>query len=256
MVSCKEYFEIKQNLLQMQQKKPILVIFQIDDNAASNAYIRGKKKDCEKIGIQVEHFKLKSEQLSQEDFETLIKQVGEIPSYTGILIQLPIPDKYDLESLIALIPKEKDVDGFKKDSPFYPCTAKGIIDWLNYNSINVQGKDVVVIGRSNIVGKPLVNMLIEQGATVTCCNSHTKDIQQYTKNAEIVISAVGKPYIWDASYFSDKTKLIIDVGISRVDGMLVGDVDSTNISDSTYVTPVPGGVGLLTRIALLENLYF
>lgn len=258
MISCKDYAtyakgELKEKIEKL-RKKPCLVVFQVDDDAASNSYIKGKRKDCEEVGIEFVHKKVDSNIVSQEDFEDIVMSESIDSKVSGIIIQLPISKKYDLENLERYISINKDVDGFRCNSNFKPCTPKGIIDWLEFNEIDLSGKDVVVIGRSDIVGKPLVNMFIEKGATVTCCNSKTENIKYYTRNADIVVSAIGKPKYFDSKYFK-QGQVIIDVGINRDEnGKLCGDINSKYIYNS-YVTPVPCGVGLLTRTALLQNVY-
>lgn len=258
MISCKDYVayakgELKEKIEKL-KTKPRLVVIQVDDDPASNSYIKGKRKDCEEVGIEFIHKRINSDIVSQIEFEDMVSSESADPKVNGIIIQLPIPEKYDLERLKNCIVPNKDVDGFRVDSEFKSCTPKGIIDWFEFNEINLQGKDVVVIGRSDIVGKPLVNMFIEKGATVTCCNSKTENIKYYTRNVDIVVSAIGKPKHFDSKYFK-QGQVIIDVGINRDEnGKLCGDVDSKYIYDS-YVTPVPGGVGLLTRISLLQNVY-
>lgn len=254
--SCKEYVEIRKEILKKEvekmDRKPCLCVIQIDNDPASNSYIKGKKKDCDEIGVSFRHLQYNSADLDQNSLENCVLQVVNDVSVDGLIIQLPIPKKYNLDKLLAYIPSDKDVDGFRKDSCFKPCTPKGIMDWLAYNDVELSGKDVVVIGRSDIVGKPLTNMMIEKGATVTCCNSKTKDLKRYTQNADIVVSAIGKAKYFDSTYFKQR-QIIIDVGINRDrNGKLCGDVDYSFIYNS-YVTPVPNGVGRLTRLALLEN---
>ncbi len=255
--SCKEYVEIRKKALKEEiskfKRKPCLAVIQVDDNPASTSYIKGKKKDCEEVGIEFIHSHIDSERMSQIDLQNLIKAYCEEESNVdGIIIQLPIPDKYNLDRLLENIPAAKDVDGFRRDSCFKPCTPKGIMDWLDYNKVELSGKDVCVIGRSNIVGKPLVNMMIDAGATVACCNSKTKDLKYYTRNADIVVSAIGKAKYFDSTYFK-QGQIIVDVGINRDEnGKLCGDVDGKYVYDS-YVTSSPGGIGLTTRLSLLEN---
>ena len=260
-VSCKEYVQIKKENLKKRisllNKKPCLCVVQIGNNAASNSYIKGKKKDCEEVGIEFMHCHIEEyEKISETMMMDIVRDLDRSRSIDGIIIQLPIPDKYDVEKLQKCISAEKDVDGFRRDSDFEPCTPKGIIDWLDYNNYDYAGKDVVVIGRSKIVGKPLVNMLIDKGATVTCCNSKTLYLEYFTQNADLIVSAIGKPKHFDGLSFN-YPEIIIDVGINKdKDGKLCGDVDRESVErvfDDTYVTPVPGGVGLLTRVALLEN---
>lgn len=259
-VSCKDYVEIKKKKLKEEirhfNRKPVLAVIQIDNDQASNSYIKGKQKDCDEIGIEMRHVNIYSNVAGQKEVECIIKDIAKSDA-DGIIIQLPIPDKYDLERLQHLIPPEKDVDGFRKGSCFKPCTPKGIIDWMEYNDFEFEGKDCCVLGRSKIVGLPLTNMLIEKGATVTCCNSTTPSTWYYTRNADYAFSAVGVPNYFDFSDFQDFCELVVDIGINRDEnGKLCGDVNNAGFESSlndTYVTPVPGGVGLLTRLALMQN---
>lgn len=259
-VSCKDYVEIKKKELKEEikhlDKKPVLAVIQIDNDQASNSYIKGKQKDCDEIGIEMRHVNIYSNVAGQKEVECIIKDIAKSDA-DGIIIQLPIPDKYDLERLQHLIPPEKDVDGFRRDSCFKPCTPEGIIDWMEYNNFEFKGKDCCVLGRSKIVGLPLTNMLIEKGATVTCCNSTTPSTWYYTRNADYAFSAVGVPNYFDFSDFQDFCELVVDIGINRDEnGKLCGDVNNAEFESSlndTYVTPVPGGVGLLTRLALMQN---
>lgn len=259
-VSCKDYVEIKKKELKEEikhlDKKPVLAVIQIDDDQASNSYIKGKQKDCDEIGIEMRHVNIYSNTTEQKEVECVITDIAKSDA-DGIIIQLPIPDKYNLERLQHLIPPEKDVDGFRKDSCFKPCTPKGIIDWMEYNNFEFEGKDCCVLGRSKIVGLPLTNMLIEKGVTVTCCNSTTPSTWYYTRNADYAFSAVGVPNYFDFSDFQDFCELVVDIGINRDEnGKLCGDVNNAGFESSlndTYVTPVPGGVGLLTRLALMQN---
>ena len=259
-VSCKDYVEIKKKELKEEiqhfNRKPVLAVIQIDNDQASNSYIKGKQKDCDEIGIEMRHVNIYSNVAGQKEVECIIKDVAKSDA-DGIIIQLPIPDKYDLDRLQHLIPPEKDVDGFRRDSCFKPCTPKGIIDWMEYNNFEFKGKDCCVLGRSKIVGLPLTNMLIEKGATVTCCNSTTPSTEYYTRNADYAFSAVGVPNYFDFSDFQDFCGLVVDIGINRDENeKLCGDVNNAGFESSlndTYVTPVPGGVGLLTRLALMQN---
>lgn len=259
MISCKDYVEKRKETLKSKVKKlntkPCLVVVQIGNDAASNSYIKGKKKDCDEIGVKMIHHHIMNEELSQKEVENIIEQYNADDSVDGIIIQLPISEKYNKHKLQRCISPSKDVDGFRNNSWHKACTPKGIMNWLKYNRVNLEGKEVVVIGRSEIVGKPLVNMMIEQGATVICCNSKTKDISAYTENADIVVVAVGKPKYFGFKYFMPG-QIIIDVGINRdEDGKLCGDVDVEDLGEmmKLFVTPIPNGVGLLTRLALLEN---
>lgn len=257
-ISCKEYVQILKQQLKEKvsalENKPKLCVIQIGDDLASNTYIKNKKKVAEEVGISCEHIHIE-ENISQKVLESLVVSQNAKCNVDGIIIQLPIPDKYDIERLQQCISPEKDVDGFRGDSCFKPCTPKGIIDWLKFNNINLVGKNVTVLGRSKIVGRPLVNMLIDESATPTCCNSHTENIGFHTMTADIIISAIGKAkYL--KKYFSGN-QIIIDVGINKDENdKLCGDVDRGFVEEyynDTYVTPVPGGVGLLTTITLMKN---
>lgn len=259
MVEILDYVEKRKQKLKEEvstfERKPHLTVIQIGNDKASASYIKSKKKLCEEIGIGFKHIHIENyEEVSESEME--MKIFKENVDTSGVILQLPIPQKYDVECLQTYIFPENDVDGFLNDSEFTQCTPKGIMDWLDYNNYDFIGKNITVIGRSKIVGKPLINMLIDKGATVTCCNSKTKDLRKHTCNADMVISAVGKAKFLDSSYFTN-TELVIDVGINRdKDGKLCGDVDyeeATNTLDGIYVTKVPNGVGKLTTISLVEN---
>lgn len=258
-VSCKEYCSRKKKEIEERLGKleriPTLVVIQIDDNKASNTYIKGKEKDCKEVGIDFVHFKLDSDKYTQEDLCRTLRLFSLDELIDGIIVQLPIPEKYNIEELLDNISPDKDVDGFRKDSRFNPCTPKGIIDWLEYNNYDFTGKQVAVLGRSKIVGKPLVNMIIDRGSTVISCNSHTENIQKHTRDSDLVISAVGKANLFCCEM--PEKGIIVDVGINcDINGKLCGDVNHKYVENNrkdAYITPVPGGVGLLTRVALLDN---
>lgn len=258
MVSCKEYIEKQKSLLKEQvlsfDRRPKLCVIQIGDDTASNSYIRGKKRDCKEIGIECEHLHISDyENFSEADLVKLIEEKNNDNAADGIIVQLPIPKKYDVKVIQKVIAKEKDVDGFKRDSDFTPCTPKGIIDYLKYNEISLLGKVCTVIGRSEIVGKPLVNLLINEGATVISCNSKTPDVKKFTKESDIVISAIGRANYFDETYFHER-QVLVDVGINRNEkGKLCGDIKESAKEKVAVATPVPGGVGLLTRMELMEN---
>ena len=256
MISCKDYVEIRKKELKEKianfEKQPALCVIQVGDDQASNSYIKGKKKDCEEVGIKIGHVRYDGN-IGTATLKNIIRECSVGDSFDGIIVQLPLPAHINVDEIINCIPAEKDVDGFRLDSHFDPCTPKGVVDWLEYNEYSLEGEDIVVVGRSKIVGKPLVNMLIDRGATVTCCNSKTNKLEHYTNYADVVISAIGKPKYFDDTYFAN-ANVVIDVGINRDEnGKLCGDVDRDDIDKNVYVTPVPGGVGLLTRLALLEN---
>lgn len=261
MVTCKDYAQFVKNKLKTKikgmEKKPVLAIIQVGDNQASNSYVKGKIKDCEEVGIRCIVSKLDK---AIEEHELLYRIELTTCVADGIIVQLPLPKHINVEHVKNAIPKEKDVDGFRQDSKFDCCTPKGIIDWLYFNGYDVCGKNVVVLGRSEIVGKPLVNMLIDRGATVTCCNSHTDygyETQITNNDADVIVSAIGKAKFLDWADIGSDCEIVIDVGINRDDaGKLCGDVNRESVEKlrpDTYVTPVPGGVGLLTRVSLLKN---
>lgn len=263
MISCKEYVEMRKKELREQisiltknNRAPHLDVIQIGNNDASERYIRGKNKDCKEVGIEFSHIHIEDYNFhNSKDVKRMISNVCNISNCDGIIVQLPIPDEFDVEEWQTAIPVERDVDGFRRDSMFTPCTPKGMIDYLEYNKVNLAGELCVVIGRSKIVGKPMVNLLIDRGATVICCNSKTKDLKTLTQQAKIVVSAVGKPEIFDFSYFNE-SQILLDVGINlNASEKLCGDI-ARDVKDKVmYATPVPGGVGLLTRLALLENTF-
>lgn len=258
MKSCKDYaseckaelkkeIETKKRLL---YRPPVLAVVQIGNDTASSSYMKGKVKDCEEIGMVCKHIHLREKENDTYSVSKILLELSEDVNYDGIILQLPIPDKFNLPILQNCISPEKDVDGFRKDSVFDPCTPKGIIGWLDDNKYDYEGKKAIVIGRSNIVGKPLVKMLIEKGSTVTCCNSKTKNLKEYTRNADLIISAIGKQKNFSSSYFYTD-QVIVDVGINRDEnGKLCGDIDYDDVRrwGNTYVTPVPEGVGLLTSV--------
>lgn len=260
-ITCKQYVAIEKDRIKKEvssfAENPELVVLQVDHDPASDTYISGKERDCKEVGIDFIKFNFDSSKDSQDKIVEIIQAANHDKYVNGILLQVPIPEKYDLKYLQSIICPEKDVDGFKRDSLFNPCTPKGIMDWIDHNRIDLESKNVVVVGRSEIVGKPLVRMLIERGATVTSCNSHTKDTEDFTHNADIVITAIGKANYFTAEYFGMNTDLIVDVGINRDEnGKLCGDVNAEQtlmVYPQIYITPVPGGVGLLTRTALLDN---
>lgn len=242
--------------------KPGLAVIIVGDNAASAIYVRNKVKACSDIGIYSEVHSF-PENADQNEVLTCIQTLNNNPHIHGILVQLPLPAHFENNRIITAIAIEKDVDGFHfynvgalvtGNTIFSPCTPYGVMVMLQRNLINVEGQHAVVVGRSNIVGKPMAMMLLEQGATVTICSSKTRDLSQFTRNADILIVAIGKPRLITAEMVKPGA-VVIDVGINRLaDGKLCGDVDFESVSGTAgYLSPVPGGVGPMTITMLLCN---
>lgn len=241
---------------------PTLAVILVGNNPASEIYVRNKEKSCEKAGIISKLFKY-DEDIQEKELLEKICQLNNDDSIDAILVQLPLPEHIDENKITKAILPEKDVDGFTPVNigllasglkPYaYPCTPKGIMTILKEYNINPDGKHAVVVGRSNIVGKPLSIMLLNANATVTTCHSHTKNLKDITKTADILVAAVGKPKFITAEMVKEGA-VVIDVGISRTDGKLCGDVDFENVSGKTaFITPVPKGVGPMTIASLMEN---
>lgn len=239
-----------------------LAVIQVGDNDASSRYVRNKEKACKEVGILPLTYKL-DEDIDVEQLKRFIKHLDEYDSVNGILVQLPLPAQLaeHTEEILAMISPEKDVDGFSdintgrvcknKSDGYAPCTPAGIMRLLHEYNIDVDGKHCVVVGRSNIVGKPIAMMLLNANATVTMCHSKTKNINAYLEEADIIISAVGKPHFITKNNLIRPSAVIIDVGINTFDGKLCGDVDADVVC--AYKTPVPGGVGPMTIAMLLVN---
>ena len=241
-----------------------LAVIIVGENPASQVYVRNKTRACEKVGFYSETIKLE-ENISENDLIKKIEELNENDKIDGILVQLPLPKHIDELKVINSIKPEKDVDGFSNvnvgkmvigdGSGFLSCTPYGIMQLLEGYDIDVDGKDVVVVGRSNIVGKPMAMMLIQKGATVQVCNSRTKDLSKKLKKADIIVVAVGVPRMIKATDVKEGV-VVIDVGINRVDGKLCGDVDYENVAQkASYITPVPGGVGPMTIASLIKNTF-
>ena len=241
-----------------------LAVIIVGENPASQVYVRNKTRVCEKVGFYSETIKLE-ENISENDLIKKIEELNENDKIDGILVQLPLPKHIDELKVINSIKPEKDVDGFSNvnvgkmvigdESGFLSCTPYGIMQLLEGYDIDVDGKDVVVVGRSNIVGKPMAMMLIQKGATVQVCNSRTKDLSKKLKKADIIVVAVGVPRMIKATDVKEGV-VVIDVGINRVDGKLCGDVDYEDVAQkASYITPVPGGVGPMTIASLIKNTF-
>ena len=241
---------------------PKLAVIMVGDDKASEVYVRNKSKACNEIGIEFEEFLLKSN-IKQEELIDLIKKLNNRKDVHGILLQSPIPEHLNIREAFDTIDYRKDVDGFNPinigklaigEDAFISCTPYGVIKMLEEYNIEIEGKRAVVIGRSNIVGKPLIQCLLNKNATVTICHSKTKNIAEITKEADILIAALGKPKFVKENMVKENA-VVIDVGINRnEEGKLVGDVDFENVSKKvSYITPVPGGVGPMTIAMLMNN---
>ncbi|STO31006.1 Bifunctional protein FolD [Fusobacterium necrogenes] len=241
---------------------PGLAIILLGDNPASKIYVNSKIKGCNELGFKSFGYFL-SEDTSEAKLLELIDELNKDERVDGILVQLPLPKHIDEKKIIDRISLNKDVDGFKpenlgllmlgNDEAMSPCTPAGIIELLKTYSIDLVGKDVVVVGRSNIVGKPMANIMINKGATVTVCNSKTKNLKKKTVEADIIVMAIGQPKFLTEDMVKEGA-IVIDVGINRTHEGLVGDVDYENISKkASYITPVPGGVGPMTVAMLFVN---
>ncbi len=241
---------------------PKLAVIMVGDNSASKVYVKNKSKACEEIGIKYEEYLL-SENIKQEELIDLIIKLNQEESVNGILLQSPIPGHLNINQAFKAISYRKDVDGFTPSSvgklsigedTFISCTPYGIIKMFEEYNIDLTGKDVVIIGRSNIVGKPLIQVCLNKNATVTVCHSKTINLEEHTKRADVLISAIGKAKFITKDMVK-KDAVVIDVGINRDEnGKLVGDVDFENVEKiASYITPVPGGVGPMTIAMLMNN---
>ncbi len=242
--------------------KPKLAVVMVGDNPASKVYVRNKSKACDEIGIEYEEFLL-DENITQQELNDLIKKLNDNKEVNGILLQSPLPNHLNINQAFKTISYRKDVDGFTPSSvgklaigedTFISCTPYGVIKMLEEYNIDVEGKEVVILGRSNIVGKPLIQCCLAKNATVTVCHSKTKNIEQHTKRADILIAAIGKAE-FVKQHMVKEGAVVIDVGINRTEeGKLVGDVDFKNVEKiASYITPVPGGVGPMTIAMLMNN---
>lgn len=244
---------------------PALVVVQVGNDPASSSYINQKMKSCEAVGMRHQHLHL-DEKITLEKLMETIEQLNENPDVAGFIVQLPLPKHLNkhVPDVIRAIDPKKDVDGFgaynlgkmflsTEFEHLPPATPSGVIEMLKFYKIDIEGKHAVVIGRSNIVGKPLAVMLLNRGATVTVCHSKTKNLAEITKQADILCAAVGSPKMITKEMVK-KGAVVIDIGVSRVDGKLCGDVDFDAVSQiASAITPVPGGVGPLTVASLIRN---
>jgi len=250
-----------EELIKKYHKTPHLVVILIGENPASQSYVNSKEKACIKAGIKSTIIR-KNEEITESELVETIKQLNEDDSVHGILLQLPIPKHINEDKIINLISPKKDVDGFcnenvaklnKGQEAMVPCTPLGITRILDEYKIDAYGKHCVIIGRSQIVGKPMASLMLQRNATVTICHSKTQDIRFITKHADILVVAIGRAEMVDSTYIKPSDK-VIDVGSNRVNGILTGDVNFEDAEKvAGYITPVPGGVGPMTIACLLEN---
>lgn len=243
-------------------KKPILAVITIGNDPASEVYVNNKRKAAEYVCMSFLHIVF-DDKTKEEKIIEKIKELNNDKTINGIIVQLPLPKGYNEDKIINSIDYTKDVDGLTEISmskllvgkeSFVPCTTKGIMEIFDYYKIDLEGKNVVIIGRSNLVGKPTFLECLKRNATVTLCHSKTKDLKNYTKNADILIAACGKKYLVDESMIKNNA-VIIDVGINRIEGKIYGDVNPNVEEKASYVTPVPGGVGPMTVVCLLKNTF-
>ena len=256
--------ELKEKVAHLKEQgtEIALAVIQVGEDPASSVYVRNKKRACEYIGIKSVAYEV-PEATTQEELLEIIHKCNENPEINGILVQLPLPKHIDEDTVIKAIAPEKDVDGFHPqsvgamtigESGFLPCTPAGIIQLLKRSGIEIEGKECMIVGRSNIVGKPMALLLLRENGTVTICHSRTKDLREVTKRADILVVAIGKPKFIDETYVKEGA-VVIDVGIHRNENnKLCGDVDYDKVAPhTTAITPVPGGVGPMTIAMLMNN---
>jgi len=256
----KEHSELEKKV----GRKAGLAVIIVGENPASQIYVRNKIRACEKVGFHSETIRL-DENITEENLLLEIEKLNNNSNIDGILVQLPIPKHIDGLKIINAISAEKDVDGFHTtnigkmmigdETGFLPCTPAGVVHMFEEYNIDLEGKDVLVIGQSNIVGKPMTLLLIKKRATVQVCNSKTKNLSEKLQKADVVVAAAGSPKLVKASDVKEDV-VVIDVGINRVDGKLCGDVDFEEVSKkASFITPVPGGVGPMTIAMLIKNTF-
>ena len=258
----KENLKVQVEELKAKGTEPCLAVIIVGDNPASRVYVNNKKKSCAELGIRSLEYAL-PEDTTEEELLSLIGELNGDKSVDGILCQLPLPSHICEKNIINSIFPSKDVDAFHPenvghimigDYTFLPCTPAGVMEMLKEYEIEIAGKNCVVVGRSNIVGKPMTMLLLKENATVTVCHSRTDDLPSFTREADILVSAVGKPGLITADMVKDGA-VVIDVAINRLEsGKLCGDVDFENVKDkASFITPVPGGVGPMTIAVLMKN---
>ena len=241
--------------------KPCLAVIQVGNDEASNTYIKSKEKACTEIGIYFKHIKF-SETTKEIEIINKILELNNDEYVHGILLQLPLPEGFNQDKLINYIARNKDVDGltdinigkiFNNKQGLVSCTPQGIMQILEHEKIDIEGKNVTIVGRSNLVGKPLLGLMLNKNATVTICHSKTENLKKHTKNADILVVAVGKKHFITEDMVKEDS-IVIDVGINRENGKLYGDVDYDKVKlKAKKITPVPGGVGPMTVAMLMSN---
>ncbi len=258
----REEWKQRADALKARDFLPGLAVIIVGDNPASRVYVRHKVKACHDLGLNSELIEL-PEDTTEKMLLTRIEHLNENPDIHGILVQLPLPEQIDVDRVLETISPTKDVDGFHHynlgalvsgSTAFPPCTPAGIMEMLKYMKIDIAGKNAVVVGRSNIVGKPMALMLLQQSATISVCTSRTRDLKFYTQHADILVVATGKPRMITADMVKPGA-VVIDVGINRLeDDSLCGDVDFDSVREvAGFITPVPGGVGPMTITMLVAN---
>ena len=261
-LQVKDEIKKKVEALKGQGKEITLAVIQVGDNPASTVYVRNKKRGCEYTGIRSLSYELPGD-AAEEELLSLVGELNERGDVNGILVQLPLPPHMDEDRVISAISPLKDVDGFHPQNVgnlcigrpgFVSCTPLGIIQLLKRSGISIEGKKCVVLGRSNIVGKPMAMLLLRENGTVTVCHSRTKNLREITRRADILVAAVGKPGFVEADFVKEGA-VVIDVGIHRnEEGKLCGDVDFASVAPKAFaITPVPGGVGPMTIAMLMSN---
>ena len=255
--------ELKQRVEALRERGvvPGLCVILVGNDPASQTYVANKEKACARLGIHSQTLRMGAE-TTQAELEASIERANEDEAIHGILVQLPLPAGLDEHRALALIRPEKDVDGFhavnmgrlaRGEDCVVACTPKGALHMLKAAGVPIAGKNAVVIGRSNIVGKPMALLLLQENATVTICHSRTEDLAEHTRRADILVAAVGKPRFVTADMVKEGAA-VLDVGINRVDGKLCGDVDFEHVKEKAgWISPVPGGVGKMTIAMLMEN---
>ncbi len=256
--------EIQENIreeVELLDKKPGLAVILVGEDSASKVYVNNKEKMCKKLGINSFVYRL-PEDTSEKELLDLIEKLNNDSDVDGILLQHPVPSQIDEMKAFCAISPMKDVDGFNivnrgklavGEDAFVACTPLGVVEMIRHEGITIKGKHCVIIGRSNIVGKPLFELMLRENATVTVCHSKTVNLKEICKTADILVAAIGKPKFVTEDMVKDGA-VVIDIGINRIDGKLIGDVDFENVSKkASYITPVPGGVGPMTIAMLMKN---